>query len=49
MFEQNVLKNPSIKKRKKILTGYTLEWGEKVVQRAWDLGDELWTKYDEKF
>lgn len=48
-FEQNVLENPSIKKRKKLLTNYTMQWGEKVVQRAWDLGDELWTKYDEKF
>jgi len=26
-----------------------MEWGEKVVQKAWDLGDMLWTRYDEKF
>jgi dipeptidase len=31
------------------LTGYTLLWGDKVVKKAWDLGDALWTKYDEKF
>ena len=31
------------------LTAYTLEWGNKVVRKAWDLGDMLWTKYDEKF
>jgi dipeptidase len=31
------------------LTDYTMEWGNKVVDRAWKLGDELWTKYDEKF
>jgi dipeptidase len=31
------------------LTGYTMEWGTKVVDKAWDLGDMLWTKYDEKF
>ena len=31
------------------LTGYTMEWGEKVVEKAWELGDMLWTKYDEKF
>lgn len=31
------------------LTNYTLEWGDKVVEKAWDLGDLLWTKYDEKF
>jgi dipeptidase len=33
----------------KYLTGYSIFWGEKVVKRAWELGDELWTKYDEKF
>ncbi|MFW6224150.1 MAG: dipeptidase, partial [Bacteroidota bacterium] len=32
-----------------LLTTYTNTWGEKVVTRAWLLGDELWTKYDEKF
>ena len=28
---------------------YTIEKGETVVKKAWDLGDFLWTKYDEKF
>jgi dipeptidase len=40
-------KNP--KKARKYLTEYGIEWGDKVVDRAWRLGDELWTKYDEKF
>ncbi len=31
------------------LTQYTKEWGDKVVAKAWTLGDFLWTKYDEKF
>jgi dipeptidase len=31
------------------LTGYTNDWGEKVVRKAWELGDFMWTKYDEKF
>ena len=31
------------------LTGYTLKWGDKVVDKAWELGDLLWTRYDEKF
>ncbi|MFA8298537.1 MAG: dipeptidase [Hyphomicrobiales bacterium] len=31
------------------LTNYSIKWGDKVVKRAWKLGDELWTKYDEKF
>lgn len=33
----------------KYLTDYSNKWGNKVVERAWKLGDELWTKYDEKF
>lgn len=37
------------KKLEKYLTGYTMDWGEKVVDRAWQLGDELWTSYDELF
>jgi dipeptidase len=40
-------KNPE--KGIKFLTRYTMQWGEKVVERAWQLGDELWTKYDERF
>ncbi|MFO7934325.1 MAG: C69 family dipeptidase [Bacteroidales bacterium] len=31
------------------LTGYTMKWGDRVVSKAWELGDMLWTKYDEKF
>ena len=31
------------------LNKYTNEWGNKVVKKAWDLGDFLWTKYDEMF
>ena len=31
------------------LTDYGIEWGNKVVEKAWELGDFLWTKYDEKF
>lgn len=31
------------------LTRYCVEWGDRVVARAWKLGDELWTRYDEKF
>lgn len=33
----------------KYLTGYTHRWGAEVVEKAWKLGDFLWTKYDEKF
>jgi dipeptidase len=31
------------------LTNYSNKWGNKVVEKAWELGDNLWTKYDEKF
>ncbi len=31
------------------LTGYTLKWGDRVVNKAWEMGDMLWTNYDEKF
>ncbi len=31
------------------LTKYSFRWQEKVVDRAWLLSDELWTKYDELF
>ena len=31
------------------LTEYSNMWGQKVVDKAWKLGDFLWTKYDEKF
>ena len=31
------------------LTNYSIEWGNKVVKKCWQLGDFLWTKYDEKF
>jgi dipeptidase len=40
-------KNP--KKARQYLTEYGLKWADTVVERAWKLGDELWTKYDEKF
>lgn len=40
-------KNPD--KAKAYLTDYGMEWGDKVVEKAWELGDFLWTKYDEKF
>ena len=31
------------------LTGYTNDWGNRVVEKAWKLGDIMWTKYDELF
>jgi len=36
-------------KTREFLTNYTDEWGNKVVVKAWKLGDFIWTKYDEKF
>ena len=40
-------KNPS--KTREYLTGHTNLWGDKVIGKAWELSDYLWTKYDEKF
>jgi len=37
------------KQTKAYLTRYTIDWGNKVVKKAWQIGDDLWTKYDEKF
>jgi len=39
----------SEKKARRYLTEYGIEWGDRVVERAWKLGDELWTRYDEQF
>lgn len=39
----------SPKKAQSLLTNYGMEWGNKVINKAWELGDLLWTKYDEKF
>jgi len=41
--------NKKPKKAIEFLTGYSIEQGDKVVKKAWKLGDFLWTKYDEKF
>jgi dipeptidase len=51
-FEQKALdlyEKGDLKSLNVFLTGYTVEWGDKVVKKAWDLGDMLWTKYDELF
>jgi hypothetical protein len=40
-------KNPE--KTREYLNDYTNKWGIRVVDKAWKLGDFLWTKYDEKF
>ena len=47
--EKEFLNEKDIEKRKEKLTEYSNKCGEKAVKAAWDLGDFLWTKYDEKF
>ena len=37
------------KQARSFLTNYSIGWGNKVVKKCWQLGDFLWTKYDEKF
>ena len=50
-FEKEVLAiyQKSKKKAIKQLTEYSLFWEMKTVDTCWELGDALWTKYDEKF
>jgi len=48
-FEKEALELSNPKKRKKILTEYTMEHAEQAVKKAWKLGDDIWTKYDELF
>jgi hypothetical protein len=31
------------------LTRYSMDRGNDAVRKCWNLGDFLWTKYDEKF
>jgi dipeptidase len=39
----------SNKKRVGFLTNRTIQLGNEVVEKAWEIGDGIWTKYDEKF
>ncbi len=49
IFEQKAVEIHSISKRKQFITNYTLKCGDEAVEKAWQLGDGFWTKYDEKF
>jgi dipeptidase len=40
-------KNP--KKARRFLTQYSNSWMNRLVQRYWQLGDQLWSKYTGKF
>ncbi len=51
-FEKKALELYTAKNQKELnsyLTDYTMMWGDKVVNKAWKLGDDLWTNYDEQF
>lgn len=48
-FEDKMKKLESEKKRKEKLTEYTKEKANMVVEKAIELANYLWTKYDEKF
>ncbi len=45
----NLVKEKNKSAGSKMLTEYSNEWSNRVVKKAWQLGDFLWTKYDEKF
>lgn len=40
-------KNPSLSIT--FLTRYSMDWGDRTFRKCWEIGDGLWTKYDEKF
>jgi dipeptidase len=53
---QEIIEAEALKKYKnepelavRFLTDYSMKQAEKAVEKAWLLGDFLWTKYDEKF
>jgi dipeptidase len=48
-FEKDALEIKEIDKRRQFLTDYTIKQGTRAVEKAWELGDFLWSKYDEKF
>jgi len=48
-FEKKARKISNMKKRREFLTEYTHRQGTRAVEKAWELGDLLWTRYDEKF
>jgi dipeptidase len=48
-FEKKVVNMKSEKQRRDELTDYTIKQGNSVVQKAIEMGNLLWTKYDEKF
>lgn len=45
----NLAKEQNTKAGIEMLNNYSNDWANKVVKKAWSLGDFLWTKYDEKF
>jgi dipeptidase len=48
-FEQKAIEIESNSERNSFITKYTLKCGNTAVDKAWQLGDDFWTKYDEKF
>jgi len=45
----SMIKSGNQQEAEKYLTDYTIQWGNKVVDKAIELSEMLWTKYDEKF
>ncbi|HEY7751754.1 MAG TPA: C69 family dipeptidase [Ignavibacteriaceae bacterium] len=50
-FEEDAVKRFNLNRDdgREFLTKYCYDWQDDIIERAWLLGDELWTKYDEKF
>ena len=47
--EALLLLQKSTKKARKYLTDYSIKQSNFMHEKAWKMGDEIWTKYDEKF
>ncbi len=42
-------KNLNKKEMREFLTNRSIRLGTEVFEKAWETGDNLWNKYDEKF
>ena len=47
--EKKALSIEDSSRRVEYLTNYTKQKGKMVVEKAWKMGNKLWTKFDEKF
>ena len=49
IFENQIQAADNRVKRQENITNFTINWGKTAVKKAWKMGNNIWTKYDEKF